>query len=61
MIKLRQQTAEQSHEVTSEVTATTVSSSAAAAEKIRAERDAALNEVVTLQQSMSALKEVCAI
>ena len=60
MIKLRQQTAEQSHEVTSEVTATTTAA-AAAAEEIRAERDAALNEVATLQQSMSALKEVCAI
>jgi len=55
VIKLRKQTAEQSHKVTSESTAESTG-----AEEI-AERDAALNEVATLQQSMSALKEVGAI
>ena len=54
MIKLRQEAAERSHEVTSEAETAAVTAS----EEIRAERDVALNEVAILQQSMSALKEV---
>jgi len=52
VIKLRQQVAERPHK--EETTATMT----AAVATLEAERDAARTEVVTLKQSMSALKEV---